>query len=81
MADSISGAQLTTVFITLILITIPFAILNGVIARRKGKSSVLFGLLRLIPFLGLLFAIYLVSLHDKDLIDKINRLLDQRGQS
>ena len=69
------GGQLITMIIPFLIIGIPTAILNANIAKRKGKSSAFHGWMSLIPFVGFLLAIYLVSLSDKDLVDKIERIL------
>ena len=63
-------------FIPLILITIPFIFLNAAIASRKGKNTFLYAILSIIPFVGLYLAIYLLSLTDKSLQDKIEKILN-----
>ena len=68
-------------FIPLFIMTIPILILNIFIALRKGKNSVLFGILSLLPLVGFYIAIYLSSLTDKSIdekIDKILNLIEQR---
>ncbi|MEA2031568.1 MAG: hypothetical protein U9Q16_00925 [Patescibacteria group bacterium] len=68
-------------FIPLIIMIIPLIILNIFIAIRKGKNSVLFGILSLLPLVGFYIAIYLSSLTDKSIdekIDKILNLIEQR---
>lgn len=59
----------------IILMTIPFAFLGGFIASRKAKSPLLFCLLGLIPFVGFYTTFYLLSLPDKSLVDKVDRIL------
>ncbi len=71
-----ASGQLITMLITFGLLTIPMAILNASIAKRKGKSSSEFGWLSIIPFVGYLLTIYLVSLTDKALLDKIDKILN-----
>ncbi len=70
------GAQLITMLVTFTIIMIPIAILNAAIARRKGKSAAQFGWLSVIPFVGYFLAIYLLSLTDKALQDKVDRILE-----
>ena len=61
----------------IVLLAIPFIILNGIISKRKGKSQLKYILLSLIPFLGLCLTIYLVSFLDKDIQDKINKIYEK----
>ena len=61
--------------VTFIFIMIPLAILNSSIAKRKGKSGARFGWLSVIPFVGYILAIYLISLTDKAVIEKLDQLL------
>lgn len=70
------GTQLVTMLVTYLLIAIPLAILNANIAKRKGRSGAKFGWLTMIPFAGVFFSIYLASLTDKELIDKIDKILE-----
>jgi hypothetical protein len=78
------GAQLITMLVTFLLIAVPLAILNGTIAKRKGKSGAEFGWLSIIPFVGPFVAVYLVSLTDKALLEKVDRIAEalsiQAGQ-
>jgi len=78
MASSASGggAQLITMLVTILIIMIPIAILNATIAKRKGKNAAEFGWLSVIPFVGYFVAIYLLSLTDKALQDKVDRILE-----
>ena len=62
-------------FLPFLLMTIPFVILNIIICPRKGKNPVLFGLLSIIPLIGVYLAIYLVSITDKSVIDKIDLII------
>ena len=75
------GAQLMTMLVTFVMIAIPIAILNANIAKRKGKSAAQFGWLSVIPFVGYFIAIYLVSLTDKALLDKVDRILESLSPS
>jgi uncharacterized membrane protein len=68
-------------FIPLIILTLPIVFINVSLAKRKGKSLIAYGLLSLIPIVGIYFGIFLASLTDKSLnekIDKIISLLDER---
>jgi len=56
--------------------TIPIAFLNAYIASRKGRNPVLFLILGFIPFVGFYLTIYLLSLTDKLLMDKIDKILN-----
>jgi hypothetical protein len=72
-----TGGSLITMLITFMLIGIPIAVLNAAIARRKGRSGAKFGWLSVIPFVGYFLAIYLVSLTDKALMDKIDSIVNR----
>ncbi len=74
--SSSGGAQLVTMLITFLMFMIPFAILNATIAKRKGKNAAEFGWLSVIPFVGFFVAVYLLSLTDKALQDKLDRILE-----
>lgn len=76
MGNTASGGSLITVLVTFFLVGIPLALVNASIAKRKGKSGVLYGWLSLIPVLGYLLAIYLISLPDKELLDRVTQILD-----
>jgi len=62
-------------FIPLLIVTIPIIIFNAFLAKRKGKNSLLYGALSLIPFVGFYLAIYLASLTDKSLSEKIDKII------
>jgi hypothetical protein len=70
------STQLVTMLVTFLLIMVPIAILNASIAKRKGKSGAEFGWLSVIPFVGYFLTIYLVSLTDKSLSDRVDRILE-----
>jgi hypothetical protein len=70
------GTQLVTMLVTFGLIMIPIAILNATIAKRKGKSAAEFGWLSVIPIVGYFITIYLISLTDKALLDKVDKILE-----
>ena len=70
------GAQLATMLVTFLILMIPIAILNATIAKRKGKNAAEFGWLSVIPMVGYFVAIYLLSLTDKALQDKVDKILE-----
>ena len=72
---SSTGTQLITMLLTFLILMVPIAILNGTIAKRKGRNAAEFGWLSVIPFVGFFLAIYLLSLTDKALQDKVDRIL------
>jgi hypothetical protein len=59
------------------VMAVPFMILNGIIAERKGKDRTKYILLSLIPYLGILLLFYLVSFLDKDVQDKIDKIYEK----
>lgn len=75
-----TGGSLLSTLIVYIVIAIPIAILNAKIAKRKGKSEFWWGWICLFPVIGIIlgyfFAIYLASLPDKDIVEKLNKLLN-----
>jgi len=70
------GTQLVTMLVTFVIIMIPLAVLNATIAKRKGKNAAEFGWLSVVPFVGGFVAIYLLSLTDKALQDKVDKILE-----
>ena len=64
-------------FLPMIILAIPLAILNFNIAKRKGKSSGLFAFLGLIPLVNFFSFLYLISLIDKEVIDKLNSIIEK----
>jgi hypothetical protein len=65
--------------VTFLLIIIPIAIINASIAKRKGKSRALFGWLSIIPLFGYFLAFYLISFPDKEVTDKLDKILAKLG--
>jgi len=61
----------------MIFLAVPFIILNGIIAERKGKNKIKYILLSFIPFVGCLLTIYLISFLDKDVQDKIEKIYEK----
>ena len=73
-----SGSSIITMVVTLVLFLlflIAFPILNSSIAKRKGKSRALFGWFSVIPLVGFFLLFYLISLPEKELMDKIDKIL------
>ncbi|MDR2835325.1 MAG: hypothetical protein LBV69_03875 [Bacteroidales bacterium] len=64
-------------FLPFIILAIPFMIVNGFMAEKKGKNKMKFILLSIIPFVGLYLTIYLLSFLDKNIEDKINRIYEK----
>lgn len=70
-----AGTQLITMLVTFCLLMLPIVFLNAAIAKRKGRSRVKYVLLSLIPLVGYFLLWNLISLPDKDMTDKISRIL------
>jgi hypothetical protein len=49
-------------------------ILNGIISKRKGKNSIKYVLLSLLPIVGLCLVIYLNSFLDKTIENQIDEI-------
>lgn len=62
-------------FIPLFIMTVPIIIFNIFLSKRKGRSPFLYGILSIIPFVGLYLAIYLASLTDKIISEKIDKII------
>ena len=63
-------------FISLLIMSIPILIFNIFLAKRKGKNPVYYGILSLIPLVGFYLAIYLASLIDKSINEKIDKIIN-----
>ena len=61
-------------FIPIILIGVPFVIFAAKFAKRKGKDRVPYVLMSLIPFVGLFVLMWLASLTDKVVLDRLEQL-------
>ena len=68
-------AAILGAIVILAIAVIPLPILNASIAKRKGKSISMYGWLSIIPPVGLLLSIYLISLMDREIVEKINLIL------
>jgi hypothetical protein len=66
----------TITFIPMLLMSIPILIMNIILAKRKGRNAVLYFVISIIPLAGYFAAIFLASLTDKSINDKINRILE-----
>jgi hypothetical protein len=64
-------------FFPVLLLMVPFIILNGIISKRKGKSQIKYILLSFIPPVGVYLVIYLVSFLDKDIQNKIDKIYEK----
>ena len=61
----------------MIIMTIPLIILNYSTAGRKGKSQGLYMFLGFIPLINMFSFLYLVSITDKEVLDKIDLILNR----
>ncbi len=66
---------LASPLIPLFIMTIPIVIFNMFLSKRKGRNVILYGALSFIPFVGFYLAIYLASLTDKSVNDKIDKII------
>jgi len=64
-----------TMMLTFLILSVPTIILNATLAKRKGKSRALFAWLSVIPYVGFFLMFYLISLPDKEIIEKIDKIL------
>jgi hypothetical protein len=62
-------------FIPLIIMTIPIVIFNVFLSKRKGRDPIVFGVLSVIPLVGFYLALYLASLTDKSISEKIDKII------
>lgn len=60
----------------MVILMIPLVILSIAVAGRKGKSMVKYGLLAIIPIANLFCFLYLISLTDKKVTDKLDSILE-----
>ena len=75
-SSSGGGTQLVTMLTTFAILMVPIIVLNVLIAKRKGKNVAEYGWLSVIPFVGYFLTIYLLSLTDKALQDKVDRIFE-----
>ncbi len=62
--------------VPLMVMTIPIIIFNVFLSKRKGKNPILYGALSLFPLVGFYLAIYLASLTDKSISEKIDKIIN-----
>ena len=62
-------------FVPLIIMTVPIIIFNALLSKRKGKNPFIYGSFSIIPLVGFYLAIYLASLTDKSLCEKVDKIL------
>ncbi len=73
----LSPTQLLIFLVQFLILTIPFIFLNFSISKRKGKNPMMFGLLSVIPLVGMFLSIYLVSLTDFEVLKKLDQIVDK----
>ncbi len=61
--------------VILLLFVLPIVVLSFIIAPRKGKNPILYGLLSLIPVMNIYIICYLISLTDRSVIEKLDAIL------
>ena len=76
-AQNVSVASGIASFIPLILIGVVWGIFNAGIAGRKGRNKVLFFFLSIIPVSWVFISIYLASLTDKDVLEKLGMISEE----
>ena len=69
-----TGAAGFAGFIPMIIVGVIFGIVACCIGKRKGKNRLVCFLLCLIPVFGAFFLLYLVSLTDKNVIERLDYL-------
>jgi uncharacterized membrane protein YhaH (DUF805 family) len=73
MEGTTPAGDFLTSLIPLIILSVPLAVVFAFILRRKGRSPWLC-LLLLVPLVGQIYALYVVSLTDKEVLDRLARL-------
>jgi len=63
-------------FLPMIILGIICVIFNIFIAPRKGRSRILYGILAVIPFFGFFSVLYLVSLPEKIIENKLDKIIE-----
>jgi hypothetical protein len=61
--------------VLLLLFVLPIVVLSFIIAPRKGKNPILYGLLSLIPVMNIYIICYLISLTDRSVVEKLDAIL------
>jgi len=64
-------------FLPMIIIAIPFLFLNPAIADRKGKNKIKYGLLGILPVVNMFSALYLASLPDKMILERLDTIINK----
>jgi hypothetical protein len=75
--DTANSGSFIASLLPAIIFAIPFLILNTIISKRKGKNRIKYFFLSLIPGVGICLTIYLCSLLDKDIEEKINKIYEK----
>lgn len=60
-----------------LLLNFPFLMFNILVAKRKGKSRIKYGLLSMIPYAPFYLTMYLVSVTDQEIKDKLDSLINE----
>jgi len=63
--------------IPMIIMMISILVLIISMAIRKGQSVVLFAIFGLIPFINVLSLVYLLSMTDREVLDKLNTIIEK----
>ncbi len=71
----LSSPLLFDLLFLILFFVLPIMVLSFIIAPRKGKNPILFGLLSLIPIVNIYIICYLISLTDKSVIQKLDAIL------
>jgi hypothetical protein len=66
-------------FLPLMIVSIPLAIGNGLIAKRRKESIPFWVIMSLIPGINYLFMLYVAYSTALYLLDRVNKLADSSG--
>ena len=78
MDSSPSQAPMWIQFVPLIIFTLPWLILLAFIAKRKGINIFLAIVLGCIPLVNFIFAFYVVSRTDTEILDRL-KVLEEKN--
>ena len=74
-----SEGPLILPFLPLIIFTIPFLILVAFLAKRKGVNLILAVFVGLFPMANILFALWLASKTDLDILKRLKQIEDTKS--
>ena len=74
-----SEASLILPFLPLIIFTLPFLILVAFLAKRKGVNLILAVFVGLFPMANILFALWLASKTDLDILKRLKQIEDTKS--